>query len=215
MKARKLKQLLIPVLLFVSQQSFGQIPGIDSLKIIPENAHAGDEIKVICYATFPSGGCDLMDHSITMMGNQITLSLEYMLGAATYICHSVDTISLGNLATDNYYLRTNLTIQPFDEIADSDSTSFFVDIPLSIGGNGNIPDLKVYPNPFSDEIQIKTDARIEKVELNTLSGQQIFLEENGLNTENKITISDLKNGVYLLVLTDHKGNKHTERIIKN
>ncbi|MNU79405.1 hypothetical protein D3C71_690190 [compost metagenome] len=215
MKAIKFKQTLIGGLLFLSQHAFGQIPAIDSLKIIPENAHAGDEIKVICYATFPAGGCDLMDHSITIQGNQITLSMEYIDGAATYICHSVDTISLGNLSSGNYHLHANLMIQPWDEIVDFDTTSFFVDIPLSIGNNGNIPDLAVYPNPFTDEIQIKTDAIIEQIEVSAVSGQKIDLKENGLNAEKKINVSDLKNGVYMLVLTDIKGNKHTERIIKN
>ncbi|WP_300666558.1 T9SS type A sorting domain-containing protein [Fluviicola sp.] len=215
MKAKKLKQILIPGFILFCQQAFGQLPSIDSLKIIPDNPTANDEINVICYATFSSGGCDLMNHSITILGNQITLNLEYMEGSATYICHSVDTISLGNLRSGDYYLRTDLSIQPSNQVLDSDSTSFFVDNPLRTSENGTISDLTIYPNPFTDEIQIKTDAMIEKVELKSVSGQQIYLKENDLNPEKTITVPDLKNGVYLLVLTDHKGNKHTQRIIKN
>ncbi len=215
MKAIKLKQILFPGLLLFGQQVFGQIPAIDSLKIIPENPVAGDEIKLICYATFPSGGCDLMNHSIIFQGNQITVVLEYMPGAATYICHAVDTISLGNLEQDNYQLRANLIIQPQDQIVDSDTTSFPVETPLNITDNGKIPNLTLYPNPVNQDIQIQTDALIERIEISTVSGQRVYLKEDGLNPDKKISVSDLKNGIYVLVLTDNKGNKHTERIIKN
>ncbi len=215
MKAIKLKQILIPGLLFFSQQTFAQLPAIDSLKIIPETPVAGDEIKLICYATFPSGGCDLMDHSIIIQGNQITVTLEYMPGAATYICHAVDTISLGNLEPDNYVLRANVTIQPQDEIVDSDTIAFPVNTALNTYNNGKIPGLALYPNPFNDEIQIETNTLIEKIEISSVSRLQIFLTKDGLNPGNIISVSDLENGVYILVLTDNQGNKHTERIIKN
>lgn len=215
MKAIKLKQILIPGLLFFSQQVFGQLPAIDSLRIIPENPVAGDEIKLICYATFSSGGCDLMDHSIIAQGNQFTVVLEYMQGAATYICHSVDTISLGNLGSDNYQLRANLIIQPQDQIVYSDTTSFLVATPLNTNDNGQIPDLTIFPNPFNQDLQIETNALIERIEISTVSGHRVYLKENGLNPDKKIHVSNLKNGVYILILTDNKGNKHTQRIIKN
>lgn len=212
MKIMNLKFMLIVSLMFLAQQTFGQLPVIDSLKIIPENPQSGDEIKVICYATFSSGGCDLMDHDILIQGNQITLNTEYMPGAATYICHSVDTISLGILEADDYQLHVNLIIQPQDAIVNTKNADFTVSDILGLDQKASIR-LTIAPNPFDHEFQIKTDANIEKVEINTLSGQTIF-RATGLNPENQITVSDLKNGTYTLVVTDNKGNKRSQLIIK-
>lgn len=212
MKIMKLKFMLIGSLMLLGQHVFGQLPAIDSLKIIPENPQAGDEIKVICYATFSSGGCDLMDHDILIQGNQITLNTEYMPGAATYICHSVDTISLGILEADDYQLHVNLIIQPQDAIVTSKNADFTVSDVLGLDQNSGIR-LTIAPNPFDHEFQIKTDATIEKVEINTLSGQTIF-RSSGLIPENKISVSGLKNGTYILVVTDNKGNKRSQHIIK-
>lgn len=213
MKIIKLKFMLIVSLMLLGQQVFSQLPAIDSLKIIPENPQSGDEIKVICYATFSSGGCDLMEHDILVQGNQIALNMEYMPGAATYICHSVDTISLGILEADDYQLHVSLIIQPQDAIVTTKNADFTVSSVLGLDQHSGIR-LTITPNPFDQAFQIKTDASIEKIELNTLSGQTIF-RTNGLNPENKITVSDLKNGAYILVVTDNKGDKHSERIIKH
>lgn len=213
MKTIKLKHLLIPSLIFFGQQAFGQIPGIDSLKIIPENPNLSSEVKVICYATFPSGGCELQDHDITIQGNQITLNVEYMPGAATYICHAEDTISLGNLSAGDYHLHTNLIIQPLDEIVDTATADFTVANFLRVGEN-TFPDLAIYPNPFEQELQIQTDAVIEKIEIHSLSGQLILLKEGNLVSGKTVDLSHLEDGAYLIQLTDSKGNTCTKRILK-
>ncbi|AEA44457.1 T9SS type A sorting domain-containing protein [Fluviicola taffensis] len=215
MKELIFNQLLILSLILMSQKAFGQNPTIDSLKIIPENANTNDEIKVICYTTFPSGGCELVNHSLIAQGNQLTLSLEYEFGFLTYICHSVDTISLGNLDANNYQLHVNLIIHPMDQIVDSDNVNFSIDTPLSINSHSTKYSLTVFPNPFENELQIKTDATIEKVELSTFSGQKIILKEITVPNDTMIDVSELKNGIYLLTITDNKGNKYTKRIVKN
>jgi hypothetical protein len=133
----------------------------------------------------------------------------------TYICHSVDTISLGNLNTGAYELHANLIIQPMDEIADSDSLYFSVDAQLRIDENSDNSNLSVYPNPFDRELQIQTDVAIEEMEISSVSGQKISLNKALIPVNKTIDVSDLKNGIYLLKITDTKGNKYTRRIIKN
>lgn len=215
MKTSTLKQFLAVSVFLLCQNTFGQLAAIDSLKLIPENPNVSDEIKLICYSTFAYGGCDLQNHSVTFQGNQITVNLEYEPGFLAYICHSVDTISLGNLNTGNYQLYANLIILPMDETADTDTLSFSVDSPLNIGENPSAGSLIVYPNPFYQEFQIKTDAMIETVEIHSVSGQKITLKESTVSPNKTIHLPDLENGVYLLIATDSKGNKYTKRIIKN
>ena len=214
MKTHKLKQLLILGLILFGKQVFGQLPAIDSLKMIPQNPTSADEIKIICYATFPSGSCDMDNHFVTIQGNQITLNLEYSPGAATYICNDVDTVSLGNLDAGDYELDVNLIIMPMDTIEDQDTLYFSIGNLLGINEHPNNFDVTVHPNPFNKELRIQTDAIIEKVELNSISGQKVS-KEIYLAYDKKIDLSDIKDGIYLLTLTDDKGNKSTKRIFKS
>lgn len=215
MKTRILKQFLAASLFLLSQNTFGQLSTIDSLKLIPENPNTGDEIKLICHSTFSTGGCDLQNYSVSFQGNQITVNLEYEPGFLTYICHSVDTISLGNLNAGDYGLHANLIIQPMDEITDTDTLSFTVDNSLNVIENPGAESLIIYPNPFDREFQIKTDAIIEQVEISSVSGQKIILNKTLISHNKTIDVSGLKNGIYLLILTDINGNQYTKRIFKN
>lgn len=210
----KLKQLLIPGLILFSQQVFGQLPSIDSLKMIPNNPTIADEIKIVCYTTFSSGSCDMQNHYVTVQGNQITLNLEYSPGAATYICNDVDTVSLGNLDAGDYELDVNLIIMPMDVIEDHDTLYFSIGNLLGINENSNNFDVSVHPNPFNKELRIETDATIEKIELNSISGQKVS-KELTFAYDKKIDLSDLKDGIYLLTLTDDKGNKSMKRVFKS
>ena len=99
---KKLKQAILPMLLMATQQVFGQIPAIDSLKFLPESPVAGDEVKVIIYTTFPYGDCDLASHSMNVQDGSIVLDLVYTMGAAAYICHSTDTVTIGLLEKGEY-----------------------------------------------------------------------------------------------------------------
>ncbi|MDF3029158.1 MAG: hypothetical protein K0S23_3465 [Fluviicola sp.] len=215
MNTSTLKQFLAFSTFLVCQNTFGQIPAIDSLILIPENPNTGDEIKLICYSTFPTGGCDMQNSSVTIQGDQITVSMEHEPGMLTYICHNVDTISLGDLNPGDYELHANLIIQPMDEIVDSDSLFFSVDAQLRIDEHSDTGSLSVYPNPFDRELQIQTDAVIEEVEISSVSGQKISVNKEHIPVDKTIDTSDLKNGIYLLKMTDNKGNKYTRRIIKN
>lgn len=213
MKTNTFKQFLVLGAIMLCQNTFAQLPSIDSLKLIPQNPTATDEIKVICYATFASGSCNMSNHLISVQGNQITLNINYSPGAATYICHAVDTVSLGNLSAGDYSLDTYLTIDPMDAIKDYVILNFTVGNALGIGDNSSSFQVSVQPNPFSNELYIETTARIEKAEVNAISGQKIR-KEIPLGYSQKIDLSDLKDGVYLLTLTDQNGNRYSKRIVK-
>jgi hypothetical protein len=211
MKKYYLHQLLLVGLLFLTHQVNAQIPAIDSMKVIPANPDSVDEIKVICYTTFPYGDCDLIDHSFTIEDNTITLSLNYTMGMAAYICHSVDTISLGYLNAGNYNLEANLTIDPEEVIEDMHSISFFVDEHLGI--NKIAHDILIYPNPFQDKLSIKTDGGVEQLEIFSIFGQKV-ISKNNLLSELTVNVSDLEDGIYLVILTDNKGNRYSNKVLK-
>lgn len=213
MKTNSCIQLLVAGVILCCQTAFGQLPAIDSVKLIPDNPTAGDEILLIYYATFSSGGCDLDDHSVIVQGNQLTLNLEHTLGAATYICHDTDTISLGILSPGDYELDINLMISPTDAIKDHVNVTFSVGSPLGMAGDRNSFHVSIHPNPFRQELLIEANARIEAIELHTISGQKICGEFSSGFTRT-MDLSDLENGIYLLTLTDQHGNRYSKRIIK-
>ncbi len=70
--------------------------------------------------------------------------------------------------------------------------------------------LYIYPNPFSNEIFIKSDITINKIELYSIFGSLLFTENN---FNKKITIPDLSASIYILKIHTENGIK-THKIIK-
>lgn len=72
----------------------------------------------------------------------------------------------------------------------------------------SIEDFKVYPNPFSDIIQIDSDKNIESIFIKDLNGKTLF------ETTNKtINLDFLQNGYYFVVLSSEK-QSFTYRVLK-
>jgi len=62
--------------------------------------------------------------------------------------------------------------------------------------------LQIFPNPVKDDIFIQSDLQIEKVEIYSLTGS-LLTQENNFNE--KISISALPEGIYLLRIYTDKG----------
>ncbi|NJK85894.1 MAG: PKD domain-containing protein [Bacteroidales bacterium] len=76
----------------------------ESLELIPGTPVENEEIYLVAHTVHPSGGCNLIDYSIWRYENQIFIEPIYEQGLATYICHSVDTFSIGKLKAGKYLL---------------------------------------------------------------------------------------------------------------
>ena len=72
----------------------------------------------------------------------------------------------------------------------------------------SVEDFKVYPNPFSDVIQIESDKSVESISINNLNGKKL-LE----TTEKNINLNFLTNGYYFVVLKSEK-QSFTYRVLK-
>lgn len=73
----------------------------------------------------------------------------------------------------------------------------------------NVQDVKVFPNPTTDILNIKTKARLKKIEVYNNLGQKI-LETN----QNKINIHNFSNGIFLLKIHGSGGEIALKKIIK-
>ena len=81
---------------------------------------------------------------------------------------------------------------------------------LGIQENNSINKISLYPNPVKDILNFKTEHNISKVEVYDIAGR--ILSSNSIS-ENKINLSDLKTGNYILKLYTEKGIMNT-KIIK-
>lgn len=61
--------------------------------------------------------------------------------------------------------------------------------------------MKVYPNPIKDNLFIKSDIKISKISLIDMSGKQL---KTFSGNSDKYDLSDLQNGVYLLLIDNGK-----------
>ena len=78
---------------------------------------------------------------------------------------------------------------------------------LGIQENDFINNISVYPNPVKDILNFKTEHNISKVEVYDIAGR--ILSSNSIS-ENKINLSDLKTGNYILKLYTEKGIMNTK-----
>jgi hypothetical protein len=73
----------------------------------------------------------------------------------------------------------------------------------------------IYPNPFTDNINIHHNNRgkLKSATILNLQGQIVFKSEN--LELNIIELSELNNGLYFITLTDTDGISNTIKILKN
>ena len=76
--------------------------------------------------------------------------------------------------------------------------------------NANNLEVGLYPNPVNDVLNIDTKDEISSVEVFALQGQKVLSSK-----ENKINVSQLPAGIYLVRIEDVNNNIATKKIIKN
>ena len=69
----------------------------------------------------------------------------------------------------------------------------------------------IYPNPFKDNLYIKSEFKNRTVDIYSLTGKLIF---HSNETPSKIDLSSLPNGMYILRLSNSSGNHVSKKLIK-
>lgn len=79
-----------------------------------------------------------------------------------------------------------------------------------------ILDLKVFPNPFNETINLESSTPFQKIELFDLNGKLVFKQNNFKNlTTLELNNTELSNGIYLLTATAEDGTFAREMVAKN
>lgn len=71
--------------------------------------------------------------------------------------------------------------------------------------------IAVYPNPFTDVVNIDRPEVINSIQITDLSGKLI---KNNLKAESVLSLNDLSQGMYILILKMKDGSKQSIKIIK-
>ncbi|WP_395052006.1 T9SS type A sorting domain-containing protein [Flavobacterium sp.] len=85
-------------------------------------------------------------------------------------------------------------------------TPAVINCPISLAVNQNETNqvFKLYPNPVIDFLNIENVEKIDQISIVTMLGQEIKIINN---PENKIDVSNLEKGVYVLKIKTETGNK--------
>lgn len=114
-----------------------------------------------------------------------------------YICADQSEVTqLQNLVSQNGYI-----------------TQIDTNCELSLSSNeikGNSNKIELYPNPVQDVLNIKTNEKIERIDIYDMSGRRI---NSTINLQNRIDLKDLKSGDYIIEIMTDK-NKYQDKIIK-
>lgn len=181
---------------------------IDSLAILPSNPTSADQIQVVCYSTFTSGGCDLTNFSVTISGTQISVQATHIVGMLAVICNRIDTLSIGQLPAGTYLLNYQLYDTLQQNIADIDTISFVVGpsngVSEAVSDN---PGILPYPNPGNGWLGFSgLESLRAPLQCNVYSAQGQLLKQAILaGATSKIDVGGLPTGVYRAVLQSADG----------
>jgi len=85
---------------------------------------------------------------------------------------------------------------------------------LSVEENENVFNIKIFPNPFKDELKISiTENKLIKVTLMDIQGKTI-LEQDAKDTTHSLEVNELSVGTYILKVETDKGTQ-TFKVFKN
>jgi hypothetical protein len=98
---------------------------------------------------------------------------------------------------------------------DQSTQDWVVTVTVSATGieEGAFAGFRVYPNPFTDEIKFEGLDRKFNVKIFSQSGQ-LMLDREITTQNNRLDASGLQSGLYMMVITNEKGNQLTQKIFR-
>ncbi|WP_027378866.1 Ig-like domain-containing protein [Chryseobacterium daeguense] len=116
-----------------------------------------------------------------------------------------------NVASNSYYFMYNLKVNSGCESARTTVTAT-VDVNCLSTSEVKAKDLmKIYPNPFTDVINIDRPEMVKSIQVTDASGKLI---KNNIKPESAVRLDDLTNGMYILVLDMKDGTRQSVKVIK-
>jgi len=137
--------------------------------------------------------------------NQDTIRLNIDPNATVEIKYDVDVIapSNGDVATFKVTIMNNQNPEEFI------IRNFRVNVNQTSKHKGIQNQFSVYPNPVTNILRVKSDEKIVSMEVISLNGQVLLSSYT-----HTINVEDLLPGIYIIKITDFKGNSEFQKFIK-
>lgn len=199
-----MKKLFTLLLFCMLSAPLLQAQWIISLNVFPPNPTVNDNVMVVAECQFPSGGCDDKTLNASSSGPEHFLSAMHCVGMAAFICTSMDTFYLGNLAAGTHQAFFNLNMgagpspcTPGIVPGPTDSISFTVTTATGIS-EVNAQELRLLPNPGKSGCRIEFSGKSTTlVEITDMSGRVVshFRE---VHNGQFLDLEELQSGTYLI-----------------
>lgn len=95
-----------------------------------------------------------------------------------------------------------------------DNLSFSFDITVGIKENNADLNLDIYPNPFDNQVIIKSETAIKTITVMDITGKTLFSQNLNHSFGTTINLENLFLGTYFIQILDENGNIKTEKIVK-
>jgi hypothetical protein len=160
-----------------------------------------------------------------LVGNPSTGKLTFVWAASTAgVNIPDDTFFMVDFTFDGYMGHANVAFSDNPtprEFADYDgnifvpfyNNGFVTGAPDAVIENGS-QSIKVFPNPTSDVVNIKSDFTIKSIELLSFIGQSVYTRNNLDTKVVQINVSNLGSGVYFVKMNTDQGIKTTKITVK-
>lgn len=218
--SKTLSALILSFCFFLNSNStLAQSWGIiDSLNLLPSNPTTTSIVQIICKSHFAYASCALINSTVNVNNNIITVNASHMQGGFSAICYSVDTITLGsNFMPGNYTVSFNL-LDSNNSVFDIDTLYFTIPQLNGLSENNFEIEAKFQPNPFSDYslLTLPFTHKNQDIELLILSPigvlEKFFLIQS---KETLITKGSLRSGIYFYKIKSKNQTLATGKFIIN
>ena len=160
-------------------------------------------------AVFKFNNIMLPDSNVDFLGSQGFV--KFSINQKPNLAPNTPIFNTGHIYFDyNTAVITNTVLNTIE-----DTTSFPVSVQEITFTETN--EIIVFPNPFTEHITVYYKAKINAayhVSLFDMSRKELLKKENNTSNKTELDVSQLKNGIYIIVGTDTNGKKlFSERIV--
>lgn len=123
----------------------------------------------------------------------------------------LESLSVQTVAGTTYYVNVGHYSNSDDELEDTFTIAISTDFLGTSETGDHKREIQIYPNPFTDLLNISEAENIKSVMITDMAGRTVKMINN---PGSSLHLSDLKSGMYILTILKNDGSKQSLKMIK-